>query len=194
MVPSGSLQDQIDFFSARTFGKKQIHGYNLLRIWYLQITQILPVTLICTILGEALLGAKCLEDKTYKAVDTIVGVVGTITGVLALMGLFSVLRNLHKDLRQRDPKIVGKVACFKLIVIIQAFQSLVISILSRKNVLKGNDTISYNDLNLGLKPFLTSLEVLLVAFAMIYLLQPKITRQQRATSSAKKTDTRRKKV
>ena len=93
------------------------------------------------------------------------------------MALIAILRMLIRNktaLKAADSKVVGKLATFKIIVWtsipcnVSSFRSSPPPTLS-----KPTRTLSYNDLNLGLNSFLTTLEVMIISIFMIYYYWPR---------------------
>jgi Organic solute transporter Ostalpha len=174
LVPLGKFSDQIAYFSTRSYGKKQKPGYESFRNWYILILQFLPIRLATTIASEILTVVTCVGDREYKRAQTVVSIINTVTGIVAIFGLFGCLRTLYSIAKLCDSKVIGKLVLFKLIVLLGLVQGLVLRIMSQAGALEPTSTLSYNDLNLGLEPFLLCCEAFLLSCGMIYFYNPRL--------------------
>lgn len=132
------------------------------------IFQLLPVRFVVTIATIIVTAADCVGGTHYKRGHLIISIINGISTAIALIALFKFLRRFIRQLKVHDSKIVGKLVCFKLIVAVQFLQRIVLSILSQVNALNPTATLSYNDLNLGLGAFLTTIEATLIGLAMVW--------------------------
>lgn len=83
---------------------------------------------------------------------------------------------------------MGKVACFKIIVALQIFERLIMNILSQADVLEPTDTMSHDDLNIGLTPFIICIEVMFISLGMLYFYWPGEFRAQRGQTTSESGD------
>ena len=160
---SGKLDDQIAFF--------QQHprlGYRDFRRIYWRMVQFLPVTLICVIATEITMATNCVGGRSWKRANLVIHIVEEISTVLAITGLFKGYNKLKLDMKKVQPGIFGQIFIFKVIVFLQLVQGLLISILRATGALNPTSTISYNDANLGLEPFMVCCEALIISLGMLY--------------------------
>lgn len=136
------------------------------------VYQLLPVKLVLTIAAIIVSAVFCVGSEGNHRGHLVISIISGISTVMALMSLFRFLMRHIKALKQRDSKIVGRLLCFKLIVFVQMLQRVVLSILSSANVLNPTATLSYDDLNVGLNPFLTTVEVMLISLIMVWYYFP----------------------
>ena len=156
-------QDQLTFFADPANGGPAAFAKTNKMVF-----QLLPVRIILTIATVVVAAVDCVGGKTYHRANLVISIINGISTVLALISLFMFLRRHIRQLIVHDPKIVGKLACFKLIVAVQFIQRIVLSILTQANVLNPTATMSYDDLNLGLGAFLTTIEATLIGLAMVW--------------------------
>ncbi|KPI36341.1 Transmembrane protein [Cyphellophora attinorum] len=136
------------------------------------VFQLLPVRFILTVAEIIISAAFCIGSTANHRGHLVISIISGISTALALVALLKFLKRHIKELKTRDKTIVGKLVCFKLIVAIQMIQRIVLNILSNANVLNGSSKFSYHDLNVGLGPFLTAVEVMLIGLLMIYYYWP----------------------
>ena len=168
LVPSSDWPTQVAFFSAPENG-----GYGLFATRNIVVMQIIPVHIITLIAIEVVTGTSCDEGKTYKHAYTAYSIINGFSATMALIAILRMLIRNKTALKAADSKVVGKLATFKIIVWLQFLQRIVFSILSTANALTPTRTLSYNDLNLGLNSFVTTLEVMIISIFMIYYYWPR---------------------
>ncbi len=171
-IPSSDkLSDQIAFFI-----QHQLFSYRDFRRTYCYMVQFLPVTICCIVINEITMANTCWGGRGWRHAHLIIGIVGAVSTVLAMLGLFGIYRKLGGDIKKVQPRILGQLFIFKVIVFIHLVQGLLLSVLKATNTLTPTRTMSYNDLNLGLGPFLTCCEALIISCGMCYFYNPKMHR------------------
>ena len=163
------LNDQIAFFTQHTN-----INYGNFRITYFYMVQFLPVTFCCTVINAILMANTCWGGRGWRFTHLIIAIIGSVSTVLAMLGLIGIYQRLKADIKKVQPNILGQLFIFKVIVLLQFVQGLLMSILKATNTLKPTNTASYNDLNLGLGPFLTCCQALIISCGMCYFYNPKV--------------------
>jgi hypothetical protein len=136
------------------------------------VFQLLPVRFILTIAEIIISAGFCIGSTENHRGHLVISIISGVSTALALVALLKFLKRHIRELKTCDKTIVGKLVCFKLIVAVQMIQRIVLNILSNANVLDGSAKLSYHDLNVGLGPFLTCVEVMLIGLLMIYYYWP----------------------
>ena len=164
---SDRLHDQINFFTQHTK-----FSFRDIRRTYCYMVQFLPVTFCCVVINTIMMANTCLGGRGWRHAHLIIAIVGSVSTVLAVLGLFGIYLKLKADIKKVQPMILGQLFSFKVIVLLHFVQGLLLSILKATNTLKPTSTMSYNDLNLGLGPFLTCCEALIIVCGMCYFYNP----------------------
>lgn len=139
---------------------------------YISVMQLLPGRVVTTIAAIAISALHCDGGKAFKRGRTIITVINAIQTAIALVALFKFLKRWIRQLKIADTTIVRKLACFKVIIVIGAVQSLVLSILTQADVLHPTRTVSYNDMNFGIGCTLICIEAAIVGLIVIWAFWP----------------------
>jgi hypothetical protein len=156
------------------FSQPENHGFKFFRRRYILVTQILPSTFILTVIELVTYGVECIRSNQFRIVHLVVSVLHAIVIICAISGMLPFLRKHSTKLKASEPTVWGKLLVFKGIVFIQMIQSLILSILGLTDTLVPTATLSYNDVNRGLNPFITCMVVLILSIMMIYYYNPRL--------------------
>lgn len=168
LVWSTDWTTQVQYFS-----QPENLGYKFFRRRYILVTQILPSKFILTIAELVIYAYECVRSRESQIAHLVIGVLDAVVLICAISGMLPFLRKHSKKLKASEATVWGKLLVFKGIVFIQMIQSLILSILGMTDTLTATATLSYNDVNRGLNPFITCMVVLLLSFMMIYYYNPR---------------------
>ena len=168
LVPTTDWHAQLSFFSSPSHG-----GYQNFRMTYIKIFQIVPGRVLTTIAGLVLTATSCRRGDGYKKGHMIIPIINVIQLVITVTGIIPFLRRNGRNLKLVDPQILSKLLAVKIVIMVQVFYGLIMSILTAANVLNPTRTMSYNDLNLGLSVFVTVLLAFISSMAMIPFYRPR---------------------
>ena len=162
-----SRRGQLEYFAAMAPTAKS-SSLNWFKHTWVAVFQIIPVRLITVIAAEILQAKFCYGSKKYYRSHTAISVVQGISTALCLIAIIKFYMRMRREIHAADSKILFRLASFKLIVLIQLVQRVVLNALAQRNQLKGSAHISVTDLAVGLNPFLTCIEAFLFSVAFIF--------------------------
>ncbi|KIX04689.1 uncharacterized protein Z518_05559 [Rhinocladiella mackenziei CBS 650.93] len=170
LVPSTQWHTQVAFFSNPKHG-----GFKFFKKRYIFVMQVVPGRITTTIAALAINVMKCRGSggSSFDAAQAIISIVNAVQLILAISGIFPFLMKQRATLKLTDPQIMGKLISVKVIVVVQIVVHLVLQILSWTGSLEPTATLSYNDLNLGLSVFLTTILAMITAFLMVPYFRPR---------------------
>ncbi|RMZ91862.1 hypothetical protein DV736_g889, partial [Chaetothyriales sp. CBS 134916] len=154
-------------------------GFPMFRRTYLVVMQVIPIRIITTVAAWILTAATCTNSAANKHGHTIIDVINGASATFALLSLVRFLFMFKHQLQQQDPRIMLRMIAFKIVIALQFVQQIITSILSSTNVLKPTRTESYDDLHLGLSPFLTAMEVAVICILLLIAFWPTEFRSRR---------------
>lgn len=150
------------------FAQPEHMGSKKFRTTYLAVMQLLPGRIITTIAGIIVSAIDCYGAENYKKVHLVINIINTAQTVIVIVSLLKFLKRWMPELKKVDSRIVGKLACFKLVIIFDVIEQLVFSILSKAGVLDPTATLSYNDLHFGIPTMLITVVVFILGLGSFY--------------------------
>ncbi|MCJ1339462.1 hypothetical protein MMC09_004752 [Bachmanniomyces sp. S44760] len=142
-------------------------GGSLKWFWgiHIRVFQILPSHFATTVAKEILTGTECPLTNSYQTAHTILNVIESVTTIICIFGIIAFYNRLQPSLKPHH--VISKLVSFKTIVGIILLQSSIITGLAEHSIIKATKYASVVDLDIGLLPFITCLEVLI--FSAIFL-------------------------
>lgn len=183
LAPS-TFRGQLEYFATHPKDGvvTQVQDLRWFQSTYYMVLQILPTRIIIVIISEIVEATHCHGTKSYHRAHTIVSVVQGFCTAICIIALLKFYLRFRAALHSADRTILARLGLFKLIVLLQLLQNIILNILSQHNALNPTTYLSYNDLNSGLNPLLTGLEAFVFAILFIWPYWP---RPQRSTGRSK---------
>lgn len=150
------------------FAQPEHMGFKRFRLTYLAVMQLLPGRIITTIAAILVTAIDCYGAENYKKAHLAINIINAAQTLLLISFLIRFLKRWAPELKKVDSRIVGKLACFKLVVIFEVLETLVFSILSKAGVLDPTATLSYNDLHLGISTMIITVVVTFLGLGMVF--------------------------
>ncbi|KIX99286.1 uncharacterized protein Z520_04862 [Fonsecaea multimorphosa CBS 102226] len=172
-----SFEGQRQFFAthAGTVKSSDTSNVDWFRKIWITVIQILPTRVITVIATEIVEATQCQGTKRYRRANTIISIVQGVLTAICVIGISKFYLRFRSELHAADRRIFFKMGAFKLVVFVQLLQRIILNALSQSDALNPTESLSYNDLNLGLNSFLTCMETFIFAVLFVWPFWPQRT-------------------
>ena len=130
--------------------------------------QVLPSRTFVVVATEITEGTQCHGTKSYHLSHTIVDMVQGFLTVVCILGIVKFEIKFQAEINTGGRDILAKIGLFKLTVVVQILQRIVLNALCQSSVLKTTTYLTYNDLNLSLNSLLTCFEAFIFSILFVW--------------------------
>lgn len=168
LVPNGTWADRRQYFNKAQDPKSGQTSLAFYQRTHMLVFLFVIVNTVMSIveIGSQATGDYCQTSLSPRFAHFWVLVVRNVAVVVAVMSILNFYKRFNSVAEFKAHKPILKLISFKLIVFINFVQTIIFSVLSGKNVLKGSSTLDVLDLNIGLPNILLCFEQ--VCFAIFF--------------------------